>query len=252
MGKKPLMALAGLCLAGAALCGCQPDRQTNNGWNNKKPSGMQVPPPSPPPGPGTTGGATSWDTSSNRNTIGRPGTSDLGSSGLGSGAGSGNAFGSTGLGGASRQPMGGLTGNPTPGFGNSSSMNSNPALGGNLSGTGSTGGLARTGGMTTGSDPHLADPPPAPSLTGSPSAAGMGGSSGGFGGSLAPPPPPAGARPMTGGGLNLGGDAPAGSGPTMSQSNVIRTAPPALSDSAMPPPPPVPPVQTMKGNGFDQ
>jgi hypothetical protein len=259
MGKKPLIALAGLCLAGAALCGCQQDKQSSgNSWRKSNPGGMQAPPPSPPPGSGNTTGATGWDNSPSRNLTSRPGASDFGggagagmttSPGLGSGTGANNGFGSSGFGSGTRQPVGGLPSSAGTGFGNPTSMTSNPTWGGNPAPVGNAGGIAPAGG-----DSRLAEPPPmSSSLTGNATAPGMGGASNGLSNSLTPPPPPVGARPapMTGG-LNLGGDPPPGAGPTMNQSNLsgsYRTVPPALGEGGMPPAPPVP---TMKGNGFDQ
>jgi hypothetical protein len=257
MGKKPLIALAGLCLAGVALCGCQQDRQYAGPWRKNN---ATKPNPTPPPDGGL--GATGWNSTPSRDLTSRPGSTDLGGSnaglasgsGLGSGMGSGgSAPGSSGFGNGMRQTSGGMMGNA-----GANGMSSSPGLGGssawgqNATPMGGATGLGRSSGLP-GGESRLAEPPPASgSLTGSPSGSALGGMAAGGSGSLVTPPPaPAAARPMPSGAMNLGGEAPPGAPAPMNQSNFsggYRTVPSALGDPGAPPPA----VPTMSSNHLDQ
>jgi hypothetical protein len=234
MGKKPLIALAGVCLAGVALCGCQQDRQrTVNGWPKNNTMAAQQ----PPPGSGSVGAA-GWDSRPDHGMSGQPGASGMaGGSGSGMGAAGGSgagssSFGGTTFGGASSRPGGSLI----SGSGSSSAWGQRQAPTGNPADMGQAAGAA---------DSHLADPPPmSGNLTGNPSAAGFPATGAGSSGSLTPPAPPAGVQPPTGG-YNL-----APPPPPMNSSNVsgYRTVPSGAGDPSLAAPPPVP---VMKGNGLD-
>jgi hypothetical protein len=239
MGRKPLFALAGVCLAGIVLCGCS-GRQT---YNNRQsmPSSQAREPGAPTPSPGSVTNATGWDNAPAKN-VGTPmNPSDL-SGKTGSGMGASDL----------RAPAGSLTAGPgaLPGGANSSppsSWNTSPGMGART--PSSLGGMPPSGG--TGGLNSM--PPPTPPGD----AMGTGLSSGGSPSPLAPPPPPA-PRPGSGTGYGLGSDPGAGlSGqqPTgLNQSRMdsgYRTVPPGVPSDppgvpAMPSAVPTMPSKTLE------
>ncbi len=232
MGRKPLFALAGVCLAGVVLCGCS-GRQTYNN-RHSMPSPQAHVPGAPTPAPGSVTNATGWDNAPAKN-VGTPiNPPDMGSK-TGSGLGSGDL----------RAPGGSLTAGPgaLP-----SGASTSPQSWNNNTGTGAhaPSPLGGTGGMSE-------VPPPSPPG----GALGSGLGSGGSPSSIMPPPAPA-PRPGASGGFGQGGDPGAGlSGqPTgLNQSRMdggYRTVPPGAAGDPPGLPAMPPAVPTMPGKTLEQ
>jgi hypothetical protein len=275
MGKKPLVGLAGLCLAGLIVCGCQDNKQYGGSRRSSTggSGGVHVPAPTPAPGgsPTASGG---WDTTPKSSLTSRPGGStDLGSASGGSGLGSSQPLGgsTSGLGssnlGGMKSPAGGMPGATASGLGDTgnlagsssgSGLGSQPSPMGVPAGmSGPSHGMGQTSNLS-GSMPssRLGDAPPAsgmPSSSGMPASGGFGASGAGSTNSLlTPPPPPAAMRPTTGS-LNMSDPGAGTPSPNLSQQSNMTggyrtTVPPGLGASPLPAPPPVPTVN----NGTEQ